>query len=170
MSSMKLKLTQDGLKNYTGHLLTIPFVKGVSARDVTQNEAVKLSAIMSCAWEDDSKVSRIVDNSAIQAPIGRVTADVFVRTEVVGGNDAEHPVFIRHEEKPKEATTKTVVEVLPPAEEVPEVIVRYTREELEEIADKKGINGLRDIAAPLGIRDTSIRKLLDKIYAVAGKE
>lgn len=167
---MKLKIKQDGLCNYTGYLQTIHFTNGISDRDVKHNEAIRISVVMACVWEDGSEVSRIVDNTQISAPIGRVTRDVYVKTEVVAGNDSDHPEFIHHEEKPKDAVSKTIVEVLPPAEEVPEIIVRYTRDELEKIADEKGINGLRDVATPLGIRDTSIRRLIERIYAIAGKE
>jgi hypothetical protein len=39
----------------------------------------------------------------------------------------------------------------------------YTREELEKIADEKGIKGLREIADPLGLKSNSIVPLIDSI-------
>lgn len=44
----------------------------------------------------------------------------------------------------------------------------YTREDLESIADKKGINGLREIAEPMGVKGTSIAKLIDSILEYKG--
>lgn len=168
---MRLKITQAGLDNYEGFLQCIPFKNGLSLRDVTPVEAIRISVVMACQWENGAEVSREIDNSQVSSDYSPVTKQVYVKSEVVGGNDAEHPTFLYHdEEKPKDVEYKTKVEVLPPAEEVPEVIVRYTREELEAIADEKGINGLRDIATPLGLKGTSIRMLLDKIYDIAGKE
>jgi len=39
----------------------------------------------------------------------------------------------------------------------------YTREQLEAIADKDGINGLRKIGDTVGVRGTSIRVLIESI-------
>ena len=47
---------------------------------------------------------------------------------------------------------------------------RYTLAELEAIADKDGIKGLRDVGSPLGVRGTSINGLIEEILRVAGKE
>jgi len=41
----------------------------------------------------------------------------------------------------------------------------WTREELEVIADKNGISGLRAIAKPLGIKGRGIDELIDEITA-----
>lgn len=40
---------------------------------------------------------------------------------------------------------------------------QWTREELEAIADKGGIAGLRQVSEPMGVKDVSIVKLIDKI-------
>ena len=53
--------------------------------------------------------------------------------------------------KPKEAKAKT-----------PKVKI-YTKEELEKIADEKGISGLRDIAVQFGVTSNSISSLIYKI-------
>ena len=41
--------------------------------------------------------------------------------------------------------------------------VSYTRAQLEAIADKKGINGLREISDPLNVKGRSVTELIDKI-------
>lgn len=40
-----------------------------------------------------------------------------------------------------------------------------TREELEAIADEKGISGLREIGNELGVKSNSIEDLIGKILA-----
>ena len=47
-----------------------------------------------------------------------------------------------------------------------ETQVSYTKEQLEEIADTKGIKGLREIAEPLGIKGLSITELIEKILSM----
>lgn len=41
----------------------------------------------------------------------------------------------------------------------------YTREELEDIADKGGIKALRELAEPMGLKDNSIVQLIDKVIS-----
>lgn len=44
-------------------------------------------------------------------------------------------------------------------------VTTYSREQLEAIADAKGIQGLREIAEPLGVKAVSIRTLIDGILS-----
>ena len=55
----------------------------------------------------------------------------------------------------------TIVETLPG----PILAPTYSKEQLEQIADAKGIKGLREIAEPLGIKGLSITELIEKILA-----
>ena len=48
-------------------------------------------------------------------------------------------------------------------EDVPDGPKVYSREELEAIADKDGIQGLRDIGNPLNVKATAIDKLIEMI-------
>lgn len=48
--------------------------------------------------------------------------------------------------------------------------VKYTAEQLAEIADKQGIAGLRVIAKSLDVAGKSIAELIGKILAVAGEK
>lgn len=40
---------------------------------------------------------------------------------------------------------------------------KYSREDLEAVADSKGLNGLREIGAQFGVKSTSINKLIEAI-------
>ena len=58
------------------------------------------------------------------------------------------------------AVEKVVVEAPAPVE-----FESYSKEQLEQIADAKGIKGLREIADPLAIKGLSIAELIEKILA-----
>lgn len=45
---------------------------------------------------------------------------------------------------------------------------RYTEAELAEVVEKKGIEGLREIGDPLGVKAKSIKALVDGILELAG--
>lgn len=142
------------MTKFSGYLGLTKFKDSLSVNDVSQKEAIKLSAILECTWEDGSKISKIIDNSKLRAIPKRDTVDV------------------KAEEKPKPKVKPVKKEEKKPVEEEKpaiEITERYTREDLEAIADKDGIQGLRAIGDKIGAKATSIRKLIDEIYSVAGK-
>lgn len=155
---MKIRLKQKGFENYTGQMGAILFKDGVSVRDVSEFDKRRLAGVMYIVDENGVQVSTRQDASDAVAVVGRDTKEQAPIVERVGGDDSEMPVFTHPEKKATKAEPKKV-----------ETSVRYTKAELEAIADEKGINGLREIASPLGIKATSIRKLIEEIHAVAGK-
>ena len=62
-------------------------------------------------------------------------------------------------------------ETLTPSKVVEEIKLdkEWTREELEAIADKEGIAGLRKIATPMGIKGQSVPSLIDKVIELVGE-
>lgn len=142
---MKLRLTQDGFASYTGQMGVVQFVDGLSIADVKPSDAVRMAAVMQCEWEDGSPANvaqAILDNAHTPAPMAAPVAP-------------QVPVAPAAPQAPV-----TVAETVAPAG--PTV---YTRESLEAVADQKGIKGLREIAAPLGIKAHSIAELIDEILA-----
>lgn len=55
--------------------------------------------------------------------------------------------------------------VIAQAAPAPVIATTYTREQLEQIADKGGIKALRELAEPMGLKDNSIVQLIDKVLA-----
>lgn len=155
---MKIRLKEKGFENYTGQMGAILFKNGVSVRDVLEIDKRRLAGVMYVVDENGVQVSTKQDASGAVAVVGRETKEQAPVVERVGGDDSEMPVFTHPEKKKTKEEPKKVV---------PET--RYTIADLEAIADEKGINGLREIANPLGIKATSIRKLIEEIHAVAGK-
>lgn len=153
---MKLRITQKGFENYSGQMGMILFENGVSVYDVKERDALRLSSLIQCRWESGDVVTITKVEVEPSAPVGRVTqmAQTDGKPERVGGDDSESTRYY--------SNLKPTVQ--------PVVTKRYTRAELEKIADESGINGLRKIAGPMNIRATSINKLIDDLLAVAGKE
>lgn len=154
---MKLRITQKGFENYSGQMGMILFKDGVSVYDVKERDALRLSALFNVTWETGEYVKVTKVEVEPTAPVGRETylAPTDGKPEEVGGNDGS----VQYVES-------TIVD-----SEVPvKIVKRYTLDELEAIADQEGINGLRKIAGPMGIRGTSINGLIEQIMSVAGEE
>ena len=152
----KIKITEPGWEGYTGNLGTLIFEGGVSVREPTQRERDVFSVTIRIADVDDD------GNETTYS------ANDFLRT-------ASH---LAMEPQPEKLTVVPVVEapakvvtVTPPlpidAPSTPAKI--YELAELEAIADKDGIKGLRAIGTPLGVKNTSIPKLIDEILAAQAK-
>lgn len=144
---MKLRLTAPGWERYTGQMGVIFFEDGLSVGDVLQVDAVRVAGVIGAEWEDGTpaNVSQIyLDNMHTEA------------------KTAEEQRQADSQDAPK-----TVDGDL--AKEKAEMLgVTYTESQLAEIADKKGISGLREIASPLGIKGNSIAGLIELILKAAG--
>jgi hypothetical protein len=139
---MKIKLTQEGWAGYNGQMGVLQFVDGLSTTEVPFRDAARMSAVMSCEFEDGSSCNpaqRLLDTMGQEAVVGR-------ETEV-------------------ETAAPPASTVVPSLTEQPAIIQKaeYTVAQLEEIADAKGIVGLRDIATPLGIKSNSITGLIAEL-------
>lgn len=139
---MKIKLTQEGWAGYNGQMGVLQFVDGLSTTEVPFRDAARMSAVMNCEFEDGSSCNpaqRLLDTMDQGAVVGR-------ETEV-------------------ETVAPPVSTVVPSLTEQPVIVQKaeYTVAQLEEIADAKGIVGLRDIATPLGIKSNSITGLIAEL-------
>lgn len=155
---MKLRITQKGFENYSGQMGMVLFRDGLSVYDVPNRQALALSSIFGCRWEDGTTVQ--IEKVLVEprAPVGRSThlAPTDGTPEEVRGDDS--------------GRTKYVQETIADSDVPVKATRLYTRFELEAIADKSGIAGLRKVAGPLGIRGTSINGLIEEILSVAGKD
>lgn len=140
---MKVRLTQKGYENLDGQIGSMFFKGGLTKDNVHPRDAVRMAATMACEWEDGSAINPaqvLLDTMNVSAP-------------VVKKIEPEAP------ELP----------AAPKAPEVPKVPkATFTEEQLAKIADEKGIAGLREIAAPLGIKSNSIQGLIAAITEIAG--
>jgi hypothetical protein len=139
---MKLKITQAGNQTYTGYLGTTEFDNGVSVDDVSQREALRLGAILSVEFVNgDSASPADKMREGLKQP-----ADEKFLTEQ---NTAPAPA----------------APIQPAVEPAFEIKGLHTRQSLEELADKGGINALRAVGNLLGVKNSKIQGLMDEIIA-----
>ena len=158
---MKLKLKDA----YTTFMGAVEFVDGVSVHPVSIREANARRACFSgvqILQDDGVTVDEVLDK--IDQLLPRevyVSAGMEVPSPFLPNSDGTYPV------------PADVVSVTPTAAPVEELELalpenpRYTVAELEAIADKSGIAGLRALAEPLGIKGTSIRVLISALSSLA---
>lgn len=140
---MKIRLIDDGYRQFTGMFGSVEFKDGVSVGDVASSDARLLAAV--------------------------------VGVEVVGGDIdlSASAEFQAAKDMPASTTNlPTVAELIergemtsdePQTKPEPFAQAAYTRDDLEKIADKSGIAGLRAIGDPLGVRANSIANLITAI-------
>jgi hypothetical protein len=133
----KLIIKEPGWGNYTGPLYGIEFVNGVSTTIYSQMQAQQVSAMIRIETDEGKNPS--VSQQIVDSKHTPMDADM-VRDFSNG-----------------ELTTATALnESLKP-------LRVWTVEELNEIADSQGINGLRAVAEPMGVRGREISALIQGI-------
>jgi hypothetical protein len=135
MKPRKLKIVEPGLERYTGPIGSYNFVDGLSEHPVGYMEAQRIGAAMRV--EDADEEGFQVSPAANMYRVRDVPAD-----------DPEVLAF----GKTVEVDGKAVA-----------INERFTREQLEGIADKKGLAGLREIATRWSASARSINDMIDRI-------
>jgi len=145
---MKLRIKQPGFDKYTGQLGAVSFKDGLSVGDVSMVDALRVSAVWLTEWENGETANigqMILNNLNTPANVGM-------------------PVQVRVPQSlAPETSSQRDTAGAEDSASVPTNGRVWTREQLEAIADTKGIQGLREIAAPLGVKATSIVVLIDNI-------
>lgn len=131
---MKLRLIQTGYETFTGQMGAVFFEDGLSTADVSEMDAVRMSAVFQCEWENG-------DSSSV----------------------ANWLIERKNDPAPDVLNLEPVTEDSP-VTKAPEGEV-WTEAELSAIADTQGIAGLRTIGDKLGVKEKSIRGLIDGILA-----
>jgi len=148
---MKIKITQKGYETFTGLMGVTFFENAVSVGDVSAKEAFALSALLTVVdaetGEDIGAIAqeRAVWDCANVLQPEKLKSLAELQGDNQGGDGEEGDQGTQGgngggEPKPT-----------------------YTREDLEAVADKDGIAGLRKIGDPIGAKGTSIAKLIDEI-------
>lgn len=137
-----LKMVQAGYENYNGPIGAYEFVNGVSTVMIPRNDRDRLATAFQFVEFTEEGVDEVEAGVA-----ARMLRDSKVAAE-------ETKTLARQTEEEKQIEDASVVMIA----EKPPVI--YTRDELEKIADKKGINGLREIADNWKVKHRSILPLI----------
>ncbi|EPE2648731.1 hypothetical protein KW516_19120 [Vibrio fluvialis] len=162
-------------ENHTGWLGAFEFKNGVSVRKLDRNQAQILPTVgFHCVAIDDQgePVFDVIPgkvpapNEALEEVRARFVASRRVKSEPSQVKVQEEPekadqtvADIQHEDESQEDESQEDEE---PATE-PAESGEYTREQLEAIADKRGLKGLREIGDKLSIKGKSIPELIERI-------
>lgn len=157
---MRLKIIESNMSNFTGEMSGVVFENGVSIDSVSQRDADRIGAILRCKYLENP-----------EAPLGETERMATLRARSTAAPDVVGQITMREargeEPTPEQpvATDQAVQEPSANEEAVERLKTNYTRATLESIADKGGINAIRAIGEPLGIRGREIDKLIDAILA-----
>jgi hypothetical protein len=139
----RIKIKQPGWEGFTGEIGITTFKDGVSVEHVNRRHIAVIGASLAIVEVDED--GNEGDNPTLQhTMIAETTVRADVLTELPRATDADMAA----------GTAKAPDEAK---------VVFHTKEDLERIADKKGINGLREIAAPLGVKGRGINELVKEI-------
>ncbi|MEO9497588.1 MAG: hypothetical protein ABJG42_24155 [Vibrio splendidus] len=148
---MRIRLVQESMRNYSGHLGDIYFENGVSVDHVAPAQAHRMAVIMpieTLNGEDPSMLNMMHElHYASSENVGDVIRG---RMKELEGDDKHH------EEAPVVAKSAEPVESAQ----------LYQRETLEDIADKEGIAGLRKLGDAHEIKGRSISELIEELLQV----
>jgi hypothetical protein len=144
-SIMKIRIDEVGYESYTGILGLVQFENGVSVTDVSQGELDRMAAVLRVVDADSDKQLGALVDYATASQVG-----------------------FEQEGKLETGTGFVAVDGTIPASNAVET-EKYTQEELEALADKEGITGLRAIGDSLNVKDTSIKGLIGSILNAVRK-
>lgn len=145
---MKVRIVEPALSNYTGMLYSISFKDGVSERELTTQEVSIIGASMRVESMEGDQVGAGMEHMKAHSMTldNALTKNAKDVDDVTAASDA--------------AKLDTVT--------ADSQVISYTREQLEAIADKDGISGLREIADPVGIKGRSINELIGELLEYQG--
>lgn len=185
---MKLRLTGRGFENYTGQMGIHYFENGISVYDVLKADALRLAGTIGAEWLDGTPANVgdvYTANLKVEAPLDPKASRTDPMAQAVGFANATQVVGHTQNvaelqfkasglsaESAKAAPPKVTAEKPKPKPKPkpnhPISNEKYTREQLEDIADKSGFVGLREVGNSVGVKAGSINALIDEILAVAG--
>ncbi len=142
----RIKITQPGWEGFTGDIGQTAFEGGISVEPVNRRHIAIIGASLSLVTVDEDGEETGV-NPALQHQMltnGSMSMQAPTLAELPRATDAEVK-----KEQPKAAD--------------PAAVTFHSKEDLEVIAEKKGIAGLREIMEPMGIKAGSINKAIQVI-------
>lgn len=169
---MRVKITQKGWETYSSDIGGVQFENGVSVSDISRSEAMALGAFVSIVEIDEdgnekgvvSPAEELLRVSKMSARVDRSTlVNEFIQKEPSDATVVENLTDTVADDPIIEARALQLAAEKPVQQ--PKV---WSQAELEAIASANGIKGLREISPP-GVKNTSIKGLIDEILAAQAK-
>lgn len=143
----RVKIIAKGFETYNGVLEGVQFENGLSTEIMSERAAERIGAFMRCVDADTEE------------DLGAGARLVRQRTQ----GQAPRPPLQRVERTPTGKEKKPIAN---------RRVVSYdfTKADLEAVADKDGIQGLRKVAEQYDVRGRSIREIIDAMMALKANE
>jgi hypothetical protein len=143
MKNQRVRIVEKGWAGYTGMLGSVEFKDGISVEAPNSKELSQIGSIVrieTCDSDEQAGAAAVLQNSLhTPAPSNVTLPKPQANDDQVGAQSESQPAAKR------------------------------TREQLEQIADAKGIAGLREIADPMGVKGRGIAELIAEILAAQDK-
>lgn len=162
---MQVKITDPGFAGFTGHFGTVYFENGISEH-ISSAEAERLGCIVKCETLEGvnpSATQRMVD---IQSKnLDELLAQ---GAGVVGADRAktQSPEQVLGAVESQAGQANQVVENQPQIQPGVKPGLDFTRADLEALADREGISGLRNLGSQFGVKGRSIVEIIDELLAI----
>lgn len=137
-------IKSETFSNFTGVMVGAHFENGKTVEPIPYRDAQALAAIMEVETEDGHNPS---PTENMWRGCREMDADKAKELEI-----SAEPVEVRIGKKASNDESK-------------QTAPKYTREELEAVADNSGITGLRKVAETFGVKGRSIEELIEEVLA-----
>lgn len=162
---MKVRIVSNGWETFTGSLgFQAVFKDGVSVDDLNPRQIARIGSSLAIVdVETGEQVGPSVVAQKLSSAMAPVIEALPMQEEVEQEQRDERARLLAEAEERKEAEKAALAEAQAKAQEDADEITIYSRIELEAIGANNGINALREIAAPLGVKGRSISELVKEI-------
>lgn len=141
-----VRIVAKGFEGYNGVIEGVQFKDGVSLEPLSLAAAERIGAFMR------------VEDAETHEPLSVGQRMVNARRAAEGPKESLVRIKRTPTGKEKQPIKKAVVSY------------DYTKDELEAVADKEGINGLRKVAEQYDVRGRSIREIIESLMALKSNE
>jgi hypothetical protein len=166
---MKVRIGSAGWETFTGRLGGNAIFEDGVCEDISPRDVQRIAtSIILLDFETNEQIGPAVIHASMKFDSAPVIEPLIEKTEVDAKEEEER------ERLAKEAEERAVQEAKDleaarekAAAEAAQTV--YTRQELEAVGANDGIEGLREIATPLGVKGRSIAELVDSILQAQAK-
>lgn len=168
---MKVRIMTPGWETFTGSLgFRAVFKDGVSVDDLDQRQVARIgSNLRIIDIETGLQVGPAVVARAVQSAQAPVIEQPKRQDEVEREEAITREKLLAEEKARKEADAAALAEAEAKAAAAIDEVVVYSRQELEAIGANDGIEKLREIAKPLGVKGRAIGDIIENILKAQNK-
>ena len=164
---MKVRIISPGWETYSGSFgYKATFTDGVSDGDLDARQIARIGSSLNLVDADDgAQVGPAAMAIALMPLDIPIAAELQTKTQFDTEVDDARSKLMEAEAVAKAKEADALATAQAKAAETPDEIIIYSRQELEAIAANDGINELRKLALPYGVKARAINELVGEILA-----